>query len=54
MTMPTSIKLDPKMKKALERFAKEKFMPVSSVIKQAIENHLKEHGVDWKKEKVKK
>lgn len=52
--MPTSIKLDPEMKKALEKFAKEHFMPVSSVIKQAIAKYLEDQDIDWCKGKAKK
>lgn len=50
MTMPTSIKLDPKMKRALERLAEKQFAPVTTLIKQAIEKYLKEHGIDWREE----
>jgi len=50
MTMPTSIKLDPQMKQALENLAKEQFVPVSSLIKQAIAKYLEEKGIDWHKE----
>ena len=49
--MPTSIKLDPKMKRALEELAKEKFTPVSSLIKQAIDKYLQDHGINWREEK---
>ena len=48
--MPTSIKLDPEMKQALERLAKEKFVPVSSLIKQAIAKYLEDQGIDWRKQ----
>ena len=50
MVKPTSIKLDPKMKAALEKLAKEQFISVSSVIKQAIAKFLQEQGIDWRKE----
>ena len=46
-----SIKIDPKMKKALEKFAKKEFSPVSSIVKKAIEKYLLEQGIDRKKEK---
>ena len=52
--MPTSIKLDPKMKQALETLAKKQFIPVSSLIKQAIEKYLSDKGIDWRKENDKK
>jgi len=47
MPMPTSIKLDPEMKQALEKLAKERFVPVSSLIKQAIAKFLRDEGIDW-------
>jgi len=54
MEMPTSIKLDPKMKQALEKLAKEQFVPVASLIKQAIAKYLEQQGIDWRKEPEKK
>ena len=54
MPMPTSIKLDPEMKQALEKLAKEHFVPVTSLIKQAIAKFLLEQGIDWRKEPEKK
>jgi predicted transcriptional regulator len=54
MKIPTSIKLDPRMKKALAKLAEEQMIPVTSVIKQAIDKHLKEHSIDWREEKLKK
>lgn len=50
--MPTSIKLDSDMKRALEKLAKDRFVPVSSLIKQAIAKMLKDEGIDWQKEKA--
>ena len=49
--MPTSVKLDPKMKKTLEKLAREQLVPVTSLIKQAIEKYLQDQGIDWRKEK---
>jgi predicted transcriptional regulator len=54
MPVPTSIKLDPEMKEALEKIAKERFIPVSSLIKQAIAKYLQDEGIDWRKEPEKK
>ena len=48
--MPTSIKLDLRMKRALERLAEKQFVPVSSLIKQAIEKYLQEHDINWREE----
>ena len=50
--MPTSIKLDPRMKKALAKLAEQQMIPATSVIKQAIEKHLKDHGIDWREEEA--
>ena len=47
--MPTSIQLDPEMKKALEKLAEEKFCSVSTLIKQSIAKLLKDEGVEWRK-----
>ena len=54
MDKPASIKLDPNMKRALEKLAKEQFVPVTSLIKQAIAKYLEERGIDWRKEPEKK
>jgi len=48
-----SIKLDPRMKAALKKVADKQFISVSAVVKQAVEKHLQEHGIDWRKEKAK-
>ena len=48
-----SVKVDPKMKKALENLAEKEFSPVSSIVKKAIEKYLKSHNIDWKKEEGK-
>jgi len=50
MKVPTSIKLDPRMKKALAKLAEQQMIPITSVIKQAIDKHLQEHGIDWREE----
>lgn len=48
-----SIKIDPKMKKALEELAEKEFSPVSTIVKKAIDKYLQEQGIDWKKNKKK-
>lgn len=45
-----AIKLDPKMKKAIEDIAAKKFMSMSGFIKAACEKALQEEGIDWRKE----
>lgn len=49
-----TIRVEPKMKKALEKFAKQEFSPISAIVKKAIEKYLKEQGIDWKNEPVDK
>ena len=44
-----SIKVDPKMKKALEKLAKQEFSSVSGILKKAAEKYLLEHDIDWRK-----
>jgi len=45
-----SIKVDPKMKKALEKLAKKEFSSVSGILKKAAEKYLLENGIDWQSE----
>lgn len=49
-----NFKIDPRMKKAIQKLADKQFISMSAVIKQAIEKHLQDHGIDWRKEKPKK
>jgi len=51
MRMPVSIKMDPRMKKALEKLAEEEFSSVAGIIKKAINEYLQKHGIDWREEK---
>jgi len=46
-----NIKIDPKMKAAIQKVAEKRFISMSAIIKQAIEKYLLEQGVDWRKEK---
>jgi len=48
-----TLKVDPSMKAALKKMADKKFISVSAAVKQAIERHLQEQGIDWRKERVK-
>lgn len=45
-----SIKVDPRMKIALKKLADKQFNSISGIVKQAVEKHLEEQGVDWRKE----
>jgi predicted transcriptional regulator len=49
-----NIKVDPKMRTAIKKLADHQFTSMSAVIKQAIEKHLKENGINWREEKQKK
>ena len=49
-----NIKLDPRMKAAIQKVAEKQFISMSAAIKQAIEKYLQEHGVDWREETEKK
>ena len=49
-----NIKVDPKMKSAIQKAADKQFISMSAFIKQAIEKHLQVQGIDWREEKVKK
>ena len=48
-----AIKLDPKMKEAIEKIAEKKFMSMSGYIKAACEKALLEDGVEWRAGKAK-
>ena len=47
-----NVKLDPKMHDALKRIANQEFSTISTLVKQAIDKHLKDKGVDWREENV--
>ena len=54
MSEMINIKVDPKMKSALQKAADKQFISMSAFIKQSIEKHLQEQGIDWRKEPTKK
>jgi len=43
-----SIKVDPRMKLALERAAQDEFTSISSILKKAAAKYLDEVGIDWR------
>jgi hypothetical protein len=43
-----SIKVDPRMKKALEVRAELEFSSVSGILKKAAEKYLLEHNINWR------
>lgn len=45
-----TLKLDSRMKNALKKLADKQFISISAAVKQAIERHLKENEIDWRKE----
>jgi predicted HicB family RNase H-like nuclease len=49
-----NIKIDPKMKAAIQKAAERQFISMSAFIKQAVEKQLTEQGIDWRKEPEKK
>jgi predicted transcriptional regulator len=54
MKIMITIKLDPKMKKGIEKLADEQLVNMSTVIRQAVDKHLKEHGIEWREISEKK
>ena len=49
-----TLKIDPRMKKALDKLADKQLTPVSVLLRQLINRHLQEHGINWREEKPKK
>jgi len=45
-----TLKIDSRMKNALKKLADKQFISISAAVKQAIERHLKENEIDWRKE----
>ena len=45
-----SLKIDSRMKTALEKLAKKEFTSVSSLLKKGAEKILQENGIDWRKD----
>jgi len=54
MSKVLSIKIDPRMKQAIEKLAEKEFSPVTTIVKKALDKYLQDHGIDWRKEKIKK
>jgi predicted transcriptional regulator len=50
MLVMVNIKMEPRMKEALQKVAEKQFISMSAAVKQAIEKYLKEHGIDWREE----
>jgi len=54
MQVLLNLKVDPRMKSALKKLADKQFISVSAAVKQAIEKHLQEYNIDWRKEDTEK
>ena len=54
MSVMINIKLDPRMKAAIQKAAEKQFISMSALIKQAAEKYLQEQGIDWRQDPVKK
>jgi predicted transcriptional regulator len=50
MLVHVAVKMDPRMKKALEKLAEKEFSSISGILKKAAEKILQEHGIDWREE----
>ena len=47
-----NIRIDPRMKQALEKVAKKEFSTVSGIIKKSVQEYMEKQGIDWEKEKI--
>ena len=50
MLVNVTVKMPPKMKKALEKLAKKEFSSVSGILKKASEKYLQENDIEWRDE----
>jgi hypothetical protein len=48
MQVLLNIKVDPRMKAALKELADRQFISISAAVKQAVERHLQNQGIDWR------
>lgn len=48
--MSLSFKVDPRLKKALEKLAQQENRSLSNYVITLLMNHLQEHGIDWREE----
>ena len=46
-----TLKLDPRMKRALDELAEHRLTPVSVLLRQLIDKHLQDQGINWREEK---
>ena len=45
-----NLKIDEQMKKAIKKLADKQFSSISAIVKQAIEKHLIDNGIDSRKD----
>jgi predicted transcriptional regulator len=48
-----TIKIDPRMKQALQKAAEKQLVSMTVLIRQLIDKHLTEHGINWREESEK-
>ena len=49
-----TLKIDPRMKKALDELADKQLTPVSVLLRQLIDRYLQDHGIEWREEEPEK
>ena len=49
-TIMINIRIDPRLKKAIEKLANKQGINLSAIIRQTMAKHLQEHGIDWTEE----
>ncbi|RJR40803.1 MAG: CopG family transcriptional regulator [Desulfobacteraceae bacterium] len=54
MVAVINVKVDPKLKQALDKFAQQQGISVSALIRQTMIKSLQEQGIDWREEEPKK
>lgn len=52
--MTLSFKVDPRIKKSLEKLAEKENRSLSNYVITLLMKHLEENGIDWRKEKESK
>jgi antitoxin component of RelBE/YafQ-DinJ toxin-antitoxin module len=50
MKIVINIRMDSKLKSALEKFAEQQGISMSGLIRQVMIRYLQEHGIDWREE----
>jgi hypothetical protein len=50
VTKMINVKLDPRMYEALKKLADVELSNISIIVKQSIDKHLRNKGIEWRKE----